>query len=358
MVFGYRMIGLALTLDYEVYGDGEGSLTDLAVQPTAKFLEICDEYNAKATVFVDVAEILAMRKLKNFNNDIQFVENQLKFAHKNGHDVQLHIHPWWFDGKFVKEKWELDYSLTSLCDLSSDNALKKILLCKKYLTELLKPYGNDYSCIAYRAGSWSMMPTESIFDALTMAGIKIDSSVYKWGKLDTELMKYDYTDAYSNIHPWFFRKEDVNKVCETKSDGLKCLEIPIYTERKLGISFLTIKRILLMQKVRSVIIDNSSGTTNHKLIKRLVKQFELLFRRRAKKLDFCKCSFREMKKMIVNIVNKNSIDRYLPVVAIGHSKDFIYWKDLVRLLDFLKSQYSNVIEIVPLTTAANKYLNS
>ena len=131
------MIGLALTLDYEVYGDGEGSLSELAVQPTAKFLEICYKYNAKTTIFVDVAEILAMRKLEIFKEDVRRVEDQLKFAHLNGHDIQLHIHPWWFDAKFVKGKWEFDYSIISLCDLYVDDALKKILLCKEYLTELL-----------------------------------------------------------------------------------------------------------------------------------------------------------------------------------------------------------------------------
>jgi hypothetical protein len=46
------------------------------------------------------------------------------------------------------------------------------------------------------------------------------------------------------------------------------------------------------------------------------------------------------------------------VVAIGHSKDFIYWKDLKRFLDFLKYQYPDVIEIVSLTNASNKYLMS
>jgi len=352
------MIGLSLTFDYEIYGDGDGSIEELIIRPTNKLIHICEDFGAKATLFVEVAELLKMKEVFYYQKELTKIEEQLINSHERGHDIQLHIHPWWFNAKFLKGKWELDYSLTSLCNLNVDDALRKILLCKEYLTELLKPCGIDYSCIAYRAGSWSMMPTENIFDALTMAGIKVDSSVYKWGKLDTELMRYDYTDAYSNIYPWFFRKEDVNKVYETKSDSLKCLEIPIYTERKLGISFLTIKRILLMRKVRSVIIDNSSHTIRNKLKKRLLKQFEILFGHRAKKLDFCKCSFHEMKKMIENIVTKNPIDGYLPVVAIGHSKDFIYWKDLERFLDFLKSRYSDVIEIVPLTIAAKKYLNS
>ena len=352
------MIGLSLTFDYEIYGDGEGSIDELIIKPTNKLIHICADFGVKATLFVEVAELLKMKEVFCYQNELSKIEEQLINSHESGHDIQLHIHPWWLNAKFLKYKWELDYSLTSLCNLSVDDALRKILLCKEYLTELLKPSEIDYSCIAYRAGSWSMMPTESMFDALTMAGIEIESSVYKWGKLQTEFMMYDYTNAYSNIHPWFFKRDDVNKVSETNSKKFKCLEIPIYAEKKLGISFLTIKRILLMQKVRSVIIDNSSETMGNKKIKRLVKQFKILTGSRAKKLDFCKCSFREMKNMISNIVDKNPIDGYLPVVAIGHSKDFIYWKDLVRLLDFLRSRYSDVIEIVPLTIAAKKYLNS
>lgn len=350
------MIGLAFTLDYEVYGDGEGSLTELAVQPTANFMEICDEYNVKTTLFVDVAEILAMKKLDFFKEDVLCAEEQLKLAHKNGHDIQLHIHPWWFGATFENGKWQFENKVMSLSDLEADEALRKILLCKQYLTELLKPTGIDYSCIAYRAGAWSMMPTENIFDALTKAGIKVDSSVYKWGKLETELMKYNYTEAYSNIHPWFFSRENVNNVMKDLENNLKCLEIPIYTEQKRGIAFLTIKRILLMRKVRSVVLDKGSQAEVKKKTLKLFQQMGLLFRNRAKKFDFCKCSFREMKKMISNIVAKNPVNGYLPVVAIGHSKDFIYWQDLKKLLDLLKSRYSDRIEIVSLNKASNKYL--
>jgi peptidoglycan/xylan/chitin deacetylase (PgdA/CDA1 family) len=352
------MIGLSLTFDYEIYGDGYGSIEELIIKPTNKLIHICEDFDIKATLFVEVAELLKMKEIYYYQKELNKIEGQLKSLHKRGHDIQLHIHPWWFNAKFLKTKWELDYSLTSLCNLNVDDALKKILLCKDYLTELLKQTEIDYSCIAYRAGSWSMMPTKNVFEALTMAGIEIDSSVYKWGKLDTKLMKYDYTGAYSNIHPWFFSKEDVNKVDRSKSNKLKCLEVPIYAERKLGISFLTIKRILLMRKVRSVIIDKSSSSNENKLVKRLEKKFGIFLKRRSKKLDFCKCSFREMKKMIENVAAQNPTKGYLPVVAIGHSKDFIYWKDLERFLDFLRSRYSDVIEIVPLTTSSKKYLDS
>jgi len=350
------MIGLALTLDYEVYGDGEGSLSELVVSPTEKFLKICDEYDVKATLFADVAEILAMKKLKIYEEDVYNAEQQLRYAHKNGHDVQLHIHPWWFDAKFENGKWQFENNIMSLADFEADEATAKISLCKQYLTELLKPTGIDYSCIAYRAGSWSMMPTENIFDALTTAGIKADSSVYKWGRLETDIMKYDYTEAYSNIYPWFFSRENVNKVMKDVKNNLKCLEIPIYAEKKRGIDFLTRKRLLLMRKVKSVVLDKSSQADEKKKAKKFLKQAGLLFRGRAKKFDFCKCSFREMKKMISNIVAKNPVNGYLPVVAIGHSKDFIYWQDLKKLLDLLKSRYSGLIELVSLTTATNKYL--
>lgn len=352
------MIGLTLTLDYEVYGDGGGSLNELAVMPTAKFLKICDEFNVKSTIFVDVAEILAMKKQAAFKNDVLKAEQQLIAAHNNGHDIQLHIHPWWFGARYINSKWKFDLKKMSLSHFKADEVLNKVRLCKDYLNELLRRSKNEYSCIAFRAGSWSMMPTENIFNALTMAGIKIDSSVYKWGKLDTELMKFDYNEAHSNIHPWFFSRKNVNMPCEPDSDSLRCLEIPIYTEKKRRIDFLTLKRIKLMRKVKSVVMDKSSDDIRKGHKKRLMKQFELLLGSHPKKLDFCKCNFGEMKNMIANIVAKDSVNGYLPVVAIGHSKDFIYWNDLQKLLAFLKNRYFDVIEMVSLSTAYHKYVTS
>lgn len=352
------MIGLALTLDYEIYGDGKGSLAELVVKPSSEFLGICEEHGGRATLFVDVAELLKMKEESFFLDEVHQVEEQLRDAHQKGHDVQLHIHPWWFNAQFRKGNWKMDYEMSTLCHLDTNDALRYIQLCKKYLTELLKPCRRNYSCIAFRAGGWSMMPTKNIFDALIRAGIEIDSSVYKWGIIDTENIRYDYSNAYSNIHPWFFSREDVNEVEKCSADGCRCLEMPIYAEHQSGLRFLTKKRISLMPRVRSTIVDNSSSGKQVSLGTALFSKFNLLTRKRAMKFDFCKCTFDEMKKMIHNIVAYNPPNGYLPVVAIGHSKDFIFKDDFSNLLKLIRSDYADIMEIVRLTCAAKKYEQS
>lgn len=352
------MIGLSLTFDYEIYGDGNGSPEELMIAPTNKFIQICEDFDVKATLFVEVAELMKMKQATYYQKELYKIEEQLKNLHERGHDIQLHIHPWWLKAEFNNGKWEMDYKLISLCHLNRKDALRYVQICKQYLTDLLGPCKRKYSCCAYRAGFWSMQPTESIFDALVEAEINIDSSVYKWGTLDTELLKFDYLNAYSNIFPWFFRRENVNEREQNICTENKCLEIPIYAEQQRGLSFLSKKRLSLIPKVKSVVNDCCSNSKSRSYLNTILSKLNLFWKFRAKKLDFCKCSFREMKKMIETIVTKNPNDGYLPVVAIGHSKDFIYWKDFERLLTFLKSCHSDVIEIVPLTTAVKKYLKS
>lgn len=352
------MIGLVLTLDYEVYGDGTGNLKDHVVDPTRDFLAVCERYGGRGTLFVEVVELIRMKEHKYFADDLLAVEEQLKEAHEKGHDVQLHIHPWWFRAQFREGKWEMDYKMSSLCYLKANVALGYIRLCKDYLTELFKQCDRDYSCIAFRAGSWSMMPTYNMFEALVMAGIEIESSVYKWGIMDTEHMKHDYSNAYSNLHPWFFSREDVNKVAKCYTDGCRCLEIPIYAEHQRGIRFLTRKRVSLMSKVRSAIVENDPSDKQVSAQSVLFGKFNLLIRKKAKKLDFCKCTFREMKKMTQNIVSYNPSAGYMPAVAIGHSKDLIFKEDLRKFLSLLKSKYADIIEVVPLTVAAKRYRSS
>ena len=354
------MIGLSFTLDYEIYGNGEGTAKDLIIEPTENFLRICEDNGIRSTLFVEAAEIIKMKEYDCFKPDVEKIEQQLRSAYNRGHDVQLHIHPWWFKAKFVNEKWEMDYSLASLCQIDSKDAYKYIMLCKDYLTQLFKNSARKYSCIAFRSGYWSMLPTYNIYNALVNAGIQIDSSVFKWGMLCTEYMTYDYSNAYSNIFPWFFCSSDINKVCNDFEKKAKCLEIPIYAEYQYGFRFLTRKRVSLLPKVNSVMLDNSYKNNRKSSLFNFERKIEMLFTKKSKKFDFCKCTLNEMKMMIKNILKsyQSNFIVYLPVVSIGHSKDFIYQRDFNKFLKHLRSKYADTVECVPLIQAAKKFLEA
>ena len=322
------VINLVLTLDYEIFGNGEGNVNELVVEPTWAFSKICDEFGIKATIFVEVAELLKMKEYMVFKEGLDKIESQLKHLHQNGHDIQLHIHPWWFNAQFHNGTWRMDYELSSLCLLDADRIYYYLNRCKQYLTDLLGNSNRAYKCRVYRAGYWSMMPTQNMYDALIRAEIDIDSSIYKWGVLQTELMSFDYTRAHSNLKPWFISREDVNQVDANPLNPYRLLEVPIYAEFQRGFRFINRKRIYLMNKVKSAMLENSKQKNSNYLGNKWLARFKQLINLQAKKFDFCKCSAGEMKKMIETILAQNPSEGYLPVVAIGHSKDFIF-KDML-----------------------------
>lgn len=52
-----KKIVFSFTLDYELMGNGDGDVYDLMINPTDKFLKICDKYNIKSTIFLKLLSI-------------------------------------------------------------------------------------------------------------------------------------------------------------------------------------------------------------------------------------------------------------------------------------------------------------
>jgi len=352
------MIGLILSLDYEIFGDGTGTFNDDVIEPTKEFLSICERFDARGTIFVEVAELLKHKEVGSFQDDLAAIQEQLKDAYARGHDVQLHIHPWWFRAKFREGKWVMDYTVSSLSQLDGHEATKYVSLCKRFLIDFLSPTYNPDHCVAFRAGGWGMMPTRVIYNALVNSSIQVDSSVYKWGVANSKYLKYDYSKAFSNIRPWYFSEDDVNERCSSRVKQPKCLELPIYSEKHNILKFLTVKRFRLRNKVKVSVADNffSVGFKNSK--SRISNLVLNLRKKRAMKFDFCKCNFREMKRMFFNISKVHTPHEYLPVVTIGHSKDFVFKKDFADFLRFIKSDCAEFVEIVPLRHAVKRYKES
>jgi hypothetical protein len=269
--------------------------------------------------------------------------------------VQLHIHPWWLNAKFCKGKWLMDFTVSSLSQLKGHEAKKYVRLCKQFLIDFLSPTYNPDHCVAFRAGGWGMMPTRVIYHALVDSGIQVDSSVYKWGTASSKYLKYDYSKAFSNMRPWYFSEDDVNKKCSSGVKEGKCVEFPIYSEKHSIMKFFTIKRFRLRNKVKVSVADNIFSASRLNSMVMFSNLIRKCFSKKAMKFDFCKCNLREMKKMLVNILKVHNADEYLPVVTIGHSKDFFFKQDFVDFLKFVNSECDKLVEIVPLRHALKRY---
>ena len=324
--------GLLLSLDYEIFGNGEGSVKRHIVDPTDNILKICDNYNYKLTIMFEACEYWSFKvaeekgQLTHLNySPSRIMELQVQEAIRSGHDVQLHLHPQWINSYFSNGTWNLDYNYWKISDLPyKDNEsigysmLSIFQKGKATLESILKEVDSEYECLAFRAGSWCVQPERNVIRALKENSFKIDSSVFKDG-FSRGLSEYDYRDAPFPIGYWW-TKED--KVCEIGANMSNIVESPIYTLNR------PFYHNLKLSKLGSII--KSRFNSRKKQSRNSIKKTSLLSKLQNPlssypfKFDFCKLSFEEMKYFLNSAIKSKhpkGLD-LIPIVAIGHSKDF------------------------------------
>ena len=62
------MIKLIFTLDYEIFGNGEGSLKELVYEPTQNLINLFNEYNYNFVNFVEAAELIKIKETTGFSH--------------------------------------------------------------------------------------------------------------------------------------------------------------------------------------------------------------------------------------------------------------------------------------------------
>jgi hypothetical protein len=326
------MIGFIFTIDYEIYGTGEGSLKELIYDPAAKLIDIFLKHNARFVPFVEVAE-LELIEVNTADPIIKSVKQQIRDFHNNGFELGLHLHPQWYNGRYENGKWLLDYSEYNLCTLSRERIAQIVDRSINYLRQLLGVA--DFTPLSFRAGNWLLQPTEMAAEVLAERGIKVDSSVFKGG-LQYE-HKLDYRAALRNGHYWEF-KEDVN----IPHPNGNLLELPIYSQMVPIWKMFTAKRIGLQRKAPS------SVQTGRKNLNRFLDKLRFLY---PLKLDFCRMTADEFSTMIDMVIKEDqeSPAVFRPIVAIGHTKDLVDFETVESVLSYLNRAD------ISLTTFSNAY---
>lgn len=320
------MIEVIFSIDYEVYGNGEGSLTNLVYAPAKKLKDIFDGSGARFVVFAEAAEF---EKMADFNSDpaINKVHDQLRMLHEQGYEIALHLHPQWYQGVYREGRWELDYNEYNLCTLPEKRIREVVSQSISYLRKILND--SEYTPLSFRAGNWLFQPTGTVARVLSEQGIKVDSSVFKGGRQHKHGL--DYRPAKKNGYWWTF-KENVN----TPEANGHMLEIPIYSCMVPIWKMATGKRIRLQQK---------SNAASVKSIKD--RFYSLLDRARffhPLKFDFCRMTLDELIGMVesVAIADRKTPNILKPMVAIGHTKDLVDFKTVDAFLSYLSKKNISV----------------
>lgn len=234
---------LLFTADHEIFfGENYQTEKELLIDTTYRLMDILKHYGIPLTLMTDVCSIFRYREL-GMHDYPYLMEEQLRYAMKTGHDVQLHLHPHWTYSMYTDGKWSFDQSRYRLHDFGFDENDKNsadsiISRGKNYLENLLQPIDPDYRCIAFRAGGWCLQPEKALIRSLLNHGMAIDTSVYKGGYQKNDTHYLDYRNVPKDTN-WYIDPE----IGLSKKGASGILEIPIGSISK--------KPYLYLQKFRN-----------------------------------------------------------------------------------------------------------
>jgi hypothetical protein len=348
------MFHIVITVDYELRAGGSGDVRRLMIEPTAKLLEACEEHGAKATIMLEVAELWAFEKAANAGykeslgyDPVVLIRQQLADAVRRGHDVQLQVHPQWVRARWESSRWNLDYAHYQLTDFDDAEMVSILRRGKEDLENLLRPYCPDYRCQGFRAGHWNTQPSHRFLAALREAGLTSDTSVFKWGHAANAATTFDYRLACSNVLAWYSRLDDINQSTSEPT----ILEVPIATELVRCYRMLTPRRIRhglrFLREDREIVVAvrQAKGPNGYSGV--AAKKLSQIFRRYPRKLDFCKLTGREMISSIETLMNQCKdypSSLAIPLVMIGHSKEFDEAGDLSNALGTIARKFPRTVQ--------------
>ncbi len=314
------MIELIFTIDYEIYGNGEGSLDELVFKPADKLSSIFKKAGCRFVAFIEAAEIEAIES-KRTDTAIDLVRNQIINFYNDGFELGLHLHPQWYNARYEDNKWLLDYNEYNLCTLPRERIAEIVDRSIGYLRKILDQ--PDFTPLSFRAGNWLMQPSWVVASVLADKGIKLDSSVFKGGLQHRHGL--DYRKAMGNGYFWRFSEH----VDIPDSNGI-LLEIPTYTKMVPFWKMLTTKRVGMKKK------GTSTVSSSNQWLERISDFLRFTY---PLKLDFCKMTYEELTSMLEEIIREDQKEpnRYRPIVAIGHTKDLEDYETVESLLSFLKN---------------------
>ncbi len=219
-------MNISLTLDYEIYfGAASGSAEHTLLAPTEALMKLAGRHGVPLVLFVDALWLRRLRELAGQHRALMAehlrVCRQLEQAVKDGHELQLHLHPHWIDSHWTGERWQMDLRRYRLHAFADAEIAEMALLG----AEALRAFGGagrgSAQVSAFRAGGWCLQPFGRLRQPLLDAGIRIDSTVYDGGVQTGGTHDYDFRGAPAASR-WRFDADPLVPV----DDG-PFLELPI-----------------------------------------------------------------------------------------------------------------------------------
>jgi peptidoglycan/xylan/chitin deacetylase (PgdA/CDA1 family) len=218
-------MNIYITLDYELFlNDITGDVDHCLIIPTKELMKVLDNYQIKATFFVDMAYVYRLNELcslyPSLQEDYEKVTSQVKTLADQGHKIGLHLHPQWFYSNYNGKEWIVDFEHYKLSDLTEEEACQKFETCHLMLERII---GRKVD--SFRAGGFSIQTFGAFHLMMKKCGITKDSTVTYKSRLLSKLHYYDYSKLQS---PEIYKFND--DIVEPVENGT-ITEYPISTSR-------------------------------------------------------------------------------------------------------------------------------
>lgn len=208
-------IYLVFVDDWELSGNGSGDARALQFKPMRELVSLYKDYGVRGSFNAEVMQQLSFREKGQQHQLLQDLADEwdahVSDAYREGHDIQLHIHPQWRGSDYVDGKWKLTGDW-SILNYTADEAREMIFRGKDYLETLLRKVDPNYRCVSYRSGSWCIAPSPFMLNLLVEAGIVFDMSIVAGVRYNTRHINLDYTNCEEDFLPYYPVMTDARRV--------------------------------------------------------------------------------------------------------------------------------------------------
>jgi len=280
-------IWIVLTDDWELRGNGAGTVEDLQQKPALRLMDLYDRLGIKSTFNIEVMQQLAFEKYADLNADIRAGRDAWRHTVRTmaarGFDVQLHIHPQWLDAELIDGWWKLGRRW-NIADYTSDEIGRMMNAAISYLQDFVAPG----KIVSFRGGSWGMgPPSRAVLTELSKRGIALDVSIVSGIYYDGEAIKLDYRNVDSPFLPYRPDIDDVRRIPRSPQNAAAVVEIPTQSVPRGQLA----KRLVLKSvktgssEALRGLLNLVRGTQGYGLLKKMVTQLQgIALRRNQSKL--------------------------------------------------------------------------
>lgn len=177
---------IILTFDYEIFfGEKSGTFFKCIYEPVEEIRKIMNKNNIKGIFFVDILYYIRLLEFPEMFKESILMKEQIQNLIKDGHRVELHLHPHWLNADLNNGYWKFKYNKYRFNQLTFE---EKEYIFEKGIEKLLeigKEVKENYKILGFRAGGLCIQPFLDFKPYFLKYGLKYDSSVIKNKKIQS-----------------------------------------------------------------------------------------------------------------------------------------------------------------------------